>query len=272
MDEQGTEVSIPALADAQELGFAAARILPRHQTEPGRNLPPTLEGLPIAQRGGHRRRRDGANAGYPAHPSAERARLVETLELGPVCVHLPVQLLDLLTEIGEQLPRQPTQTVLTVFQDLRQTLTHLRQALTDDDAVLTQEPPQLIDLGRALLYQTTAYPVQGQNVLLLNALYRYKAHGRTPHRLTYRLGVIRVILIALHIGFDELRADEPGRMPLLPKLPRPIVRPGTGLKPNQTGRQIGKEDQHLRTLQLLAQRHLARFIHAVDLKHVLCNV
>ena len=42
------------------------------------------------------------------------------------------------------------------------------------------------------------------DVLLFHGLDRHEAHGRAGHGLTDRLCVVAVVLVAAHVGFDEL--------------------------------------------------------------------
>ena len=50
MDEQGSQIGVPPLADAQQVLLAAAGVLPGHQPEPSRQLATIMETLDIAQR------------------------------------------------------------------------------------------------------------------------------------------------------------------------------------------------------------------------------
>ena len=128
-------------------------------------------------------------------------------------------------QIGEQRPHQVTQVILGVLQDLRQALAKLGQALADDNPVLAQQAAQPIGLGGALLHQTTAHPVQGQDILLLGGLHRHEAHTGTADGFANRLSIVGVVLVPLHVGLDELRADELDLIPELPETPAPSNAP-----------------------------------------------
>lgn len=87
------------------------------------------------------------------------------------------------------------------------------QTLGNDEAVFAQQSACLIGGGGALLDEVLADPVQHLNVLLLGTLRRHKVHARPAHGFTDDLGIVRVILVALHIGFHELGRDQAGVMP-----------------------------------------------------------
>ena len=69
MDQQGPQVGIAALTDAEQHLFAATGILTRNNPEPGRQLSATLEALGIADRCHQRARRDRPDATQEATPA-----------------------------------------------------------------------------------------------------------------------------------------------------------------------------------------------------------
>lgn len=66
-------------------------------------------------------------------------------------------------------------------------------------------------LRGAGLDKTLAHPVQGQHALLLHIFGRHKAHAWTSDRFADGLGIGRIVLVALDIGFDELRCHQAQR-------------------------------------------------------------
>ena len=70
MNEQGSQIGIPPLADTQQVLFAAAGVLPGHQPEPGRQLTAVVKALDIAQRSDQRAGRDRSDPRYLLQPSA----------------------------------------------------------------------------------------------------------------------------------------------------------------------------------------------------------
>ena len=61
-DEQPSDIGLPHLADGAELGLAARGSLPRHETEPGGKVAPTVERVEIGSEGG------AGPRGYRANP------------------------------------------------------------------------------------------------------------------------------------------------------------------------------------------------------------
>jgi hypothetical protein len=50
--------------------------------------------------------------------------------------------------------------------------------------------------------------------LLLNILDRHESHMRSINRLADRLGIGCVVLVGLDVGLDELRRNQPHRVPV----------------------------------------------------------
>src|SRR5712692_6440588 len=166
------------------------------------------------------------------------------------------------------------QPFLGVLQPTRQRDTLLPQLPGRHQPVLGHQAADLVGLGCALLDQAAANAVHRLDVLLLEALHRYKAHARPRHPLADRLGVIGIVLVALHIRLHELRGDQLHRESSLLQPARPVVRSSAGLHADLAAR-----------LQFLQQRlepaiarqppapdHLLVAAHTVNLKHVLCQI
>ncbi len=54
------------------------------------------------------------------------------------------------------------------------------------------------------------------------------------HRFAGRFGIVGVVVVALYVGLDEVRAHQPHYVPELADLPRPKVRSGASLYSHQT--------------------------------------
>ena len=115
-------------------------------------------------------------------------------------------------------------------------------------------------------------PVQGQNSLLPDMLERHEAHVRPRHCFANRLSVCYVVLVGLHVGFDELRRHQPHGVAHALQLARPVVRAAAGLHSDQAGRQIGEELGHLLAAQLLLEYRFSQLVDAVDLKDLFREV
>ena len=74
--------------------------------------------------------------------------------------YLPIQFLQVIHEPSQQLPEGAWQFVLTILQDRRQALSDMYNPLWHYDPVFGQQPPDLIGLGRARLYEPLACPMQ----------------------------------------------------------------------------------------------------------------
>ena len=63
MDKQLPQIAVAALADAEEPGLAAGRVLSRHKSQPGGELPALMKGRSVADCGDDCGRNQGAYAG-----------------------------------------------------------------------------------------------------------------------------------------------------------------------------------------------------------------
>jgi hypothetical protein len=81
-------------------------------------------------------------------------------------------------------------------------------------SIFGRQTPQLVGLRLALIHQTGAHPVYGLDILLLDGFNCDKTHARPAHRFTDRFGIVRVVLIALDVGLNELRSDQLHRVSL----------------------------------------------------------
>jgi hypothetical protein len=141
-----------------------------------------------------------------------------------------------------------------------------------DHPELGQMRPQRIDQGGALANQPFPATMQQQCGLLLGCLDCHKPHARPAHRLADRFRIGRVVLVALEVGLDVLRRHQPHLVAQRLQLPRPVVRRGTRLQPDQAARQGGEEPHHLAAPQLLAQNRCTAHIDPVHLKNMLRQI
>ena len=93
--------------------------------------------------------------------------------------------------------------------------------------------PQGIDQLGPLPHQKIARPMQHQTALLLCRFDLYKTHGRASHRLTDRLGVSGIILVALDVGLNILRRHQPYLVAKLREFTRPIMGRRAGFHANK---------------------------------------
>src|SRR3954468_16929925 len=71
-----------------------------------------------------------------------------------------------------------------------------------------------------------------------------------------------VILLSFYVGLDVGGRHQPHRVAQGLELTRPMMRRGAGLDADHAWRQLLKERQHVATLQLTADDHLASSINA----------
>src|SRR6516164_10155246 len=129
-----------------------------------------------------------------------------------------------------------------------------------------------VDQLSPLTDQEIAHPVQHQHALLLDVLDRHKSHRWPGDGLADRRCIGRVVLAALHIGFDIGRRHEPRVMPQPPEFACPLMRRCARFHPNAARRQIGKELKNSRSTNTLANDHRAICINTVNLKQVLGDI
>src|SRR5450756_1108412 len=132
--------------------------------------------------------------------------------------------------------------------------------------------PQCIDQLGALAHQQIAYSMLHQPALLLGRLDRDEPHGWAPDRLTDRLGVGGIVLVALDVSLHVLRRHQTNLMAELRQLTRPIVRRGAGFHADKATRQHFEERHHLAAAELLSDDDLLGRVDAVNLEHVLGDI
>jgi hypothetical protein len=113
----------------------------------------------------------------------------QTLELVLQAIDPFVQADQLGIELSPHLPGKGRQAIPCILKERRQPAPDVADLLRQNEAVLGQEPAELIDQGGPLPHQPAAHPVQSLDILLRHRLDRDKAHTRPGHGLADRLGV-----------------------------------------------------------------------------------
>ena len=108
--------------------------------------------------------------------------------------------------------------------------------------------------------------------MLLDILDRHKAHVGSSYRFADRLGVGRIVLVGLDVGFDELRCHQVDGVTKTCQLARPVVGTAAGFHADQASWQVHEERGHLVAPYLLLDDWLAKLVDPVQLKHVLCQI
>jgi hypothetical protein len=125
--------------------------------------------------------------------------------------------------------------ILFVRNDRQQLLEPLA-SLRCHNPELSQMRPQRIDRLGLLPQQKIARAMLHQPALLFGRLRPHKSHRRPANRLADRLGVRRIILVALDVGLHVLRRHQTNLVTEPRQLTRPIMRRSTSLHANQAGR------------------------------------
>ncbi len=200
----------------------------------------------IARRGPHRRRRQGPDTD-DLHQRAGAGHLAaQPLDASIVLRQTAIVLHQALVELGKHLVGQRRQGVLGILEDTGQPAAHHPTALGQHDPVPPQQASDLVDHCRALLAQQRPRAMQRQYRLLLGRLHRYKSHARPGERLTDRLGIVAVVLVALAVGLDEPRRHQPRVVTQPRQLPRPKVAAAAGFQTDHARCELAKEGQNFR--------------------------
>ncbi len=243
-----------------------------YQPQPCRQLPAIGEILRVANRRHQRAGRDQSNAGYLLQLARQGVGAVPCPNLHFHLGYLPVQFLEVLQQALHQFPERTRQFFFRFVEQHRHALVEVRYPLRQDQSEFTQQAANLVGLRRSRLHQPLPHPVQRQHRLLLNILDRHEPHVRTSNHFADRLGVGRIVLVRLDVRLDELRRHQLDRMAEPLPLPCPVMGAAARFHVDQARRQSGKKHRHLVALKLLPEHRLALRIHAVDLKHVLCQI
>jgi hypothetical protein len=83
---------------------------------------------------------------------------------------------------------------------------------------------------------------------------------------------IAIVLMALAVWRDELRADQAHVMPELPHLMGPIVGALAGFHAKATGGKLCDKGQKLRSREFLTYHDIPLTIDPMQLKHIFCEI
>ena len=242
-------------------------MLPRHQTQPSRELPSVPKSPAITDRGHNRRGRYRPNAFHGGDALALRVLAEGPLDPLIGRSNPGFQFDQLFVEGMEQMPARTGEFVAVIFQQRREMTPQLSDMLRKHDPVLRQQPANLVDQLCAAPDQTRAHAVEALQILLFDRLGRNKTHARPAHRFADRLRIVGVVLLRLHVGLHELRRDQPHRVTQPAQHPEPVVRSAAGFQPDQTGFNFRKKRSHLNSPQPLPQNHLACPVNSVHLAY-----
>src|SRR5918994_4926402 len=270
--EQAAQIAVTLFADTAEPVLATARVLLRHEPDPGREIAPRSERLWISDasdQSGGQRRTDAGNVIKPL------ARLVgpvpgddHTVELQDLRLKRP----QLSAERGETRAGDRGHPFVTWIGDHPKQLLDTIASDRRDDPELCKMGADRIDHRSLLADQQMARAMEHQAALLLGRLGRHEPHGCPGDRFADRFGISGVVLLSLDVRLHVGRRHQAHRVSERLELARPMMRGGTGLNTNEARRQLLKECQDVAALQLPADNNVASCINAVNLKTRLGDV
>jgi len=104
VDQQGAQIAVAPLADAQQGGFATTGMLPGNEAQPGSELPCVVEALRIPKSGDQGACRDRADARNLLELATVIAGVVPGLDLP---LHLGDLAIEFLQMVHQSLDQQP---------------------------------------------------------------------------------------------------------------------------------------------------------------------
>src|SRR5215470_3827845 len=200
--EQTAQIAVSLLADAAELVFASARVLLRHESDPGREIPSRSKrvGIPNARhqrsRKGRADTRDGVKSlaslirSMPCHDAA-----IEGQDLGFQCQQLSPKS----SYAGPRYLWQPS--VVGISDDFEQLLDTTAPDRCDDSE-LGQVRANGIDDGRLLANEQMSCAMKRQAALLFRGLGRHEAHVSPGDGFANRFRVSRIVLMSFDVRLD----------------------------------------------------------------------
>ena len=224
MDQQRLQVPVSSLADTQQRRTAARRALTRYQAQPRSHLSAVAELRGVTHRRHQRGRRLQPDTRDRHQPLARLQSLRRGRNLCVEQLHPFIQTPEFLTKIPQQRSPLQRQLVLRILQNLRKLPQHRSHPLRRLDAVLQQEPRDLVALPGAVAHRHLPRSVQLLDVSLRHRLHPHEPHRRSPRRLGDTVRVVDVVLVRLHIRGDELRTHQHCSVPQPHSQPAPVVR------------------------------------------------
>ena len=154
---------------------------------------------------------DGQHAGGDRADPGYFQQALAALVFGQLLRQLPfdgldllIQILDVLAQTVKECDQAGRQFGFVLGQQGRQPVDD-RRPFGQTDAELQQESLYLVGGGGFIPHQRFAHPMGGRDRLLRVVARTHEAHVRPTRRFADGLGIGKVVLVALHEGFHELR-------------------------------------------------------------------
>ena len=248
--QQRPQCRVALLGDASQPLLSAGGQLPGNQSQAGRELAPVAIRRTVAEHGGKVGGGEHPDSGYLLQPLARFALPVPRADPRMQIGGGLRQPIDRSKNLSLALPQRRRKIVAVLLQLAGQPLESLRPR-TLDQAELGAGGSHVIPAHRALLDQRAPRPMHRQQRRRAFALQRRVPHVRTLRRLADRLGVQRVVLLALDVRLHVRRRNQARVVALLLDLAAPPVRSRAGLHRHHAGSELGEIRQNLASPQRL---------------------
>ncbi len=148
-------------------------------------------------------------------------------------------------EVSNKVPQKPSHRGCEVSALVRKDPADIQlegpSTLPHGDPILQAESPHLVDEPCPGAHKLRPHAVKSLQIHLLSAANGNKTHRGPCYSFRNRFGINDVVLVALHIGFDELGWNDPDPVTKGYQLPRQPLGTRTGFHANQ-GRRSALEE------------------------------
>lgn len=221
MHQQGTQIGIAALGDAQLPYSSSCACLPRHQPQPGSKFSPRLEACRIPHRSNCSCRRHQSNTWDIRNHLAGR-------RFGQCSLKSPLDQCDFVVQTLHPRPLFPQclnqdsrQLLVKGRHDGRKRFAQSQVAYRQGMAELQQQSPNGVRLHMPEFKQLSSHSMQGQNALLIFGLDRNGLHFGLLHRRPNSACIRCIGLVAQHKRSHCFGREQSDGMTQLLQLARP---------------------------------------------------
>src|SRR5262249_38912071 len=222
--EEGAQIAIGVFADTGELVLASARVLLRHEPDPGREIPTRSKSLRISNAGNQSGGQRGTHAGNLIQSLARLIGSMSGNNLAVEVENLRLQGPQLGAESKKAGPGNLGQPLVAYIGDH---IEQLFKAITSDrcdNAKLSKMGTDRIDHRGLLANEQMACAMEHQAALLLPRLGRHEPHVWPGDRLADGLSVGGIVLLSLDVRLDVGRRHQAHRMTTSLQFARPVMR------------------------------------------------
>ncbi len=145
MNEQTPQVAVAPLGHTSEACLPTTTVLTRYEPEPGGDLTAVANVVPMAQGSDQRRRVQGPDAVHLLQALTRVQIAADTCEPLRHRRHGNIEGAEFMHQVLEQLAKGARESVIGICQDARQALASAGEPLGNHDAVLQEQPPNVID-------------------------------------------------------------------------------------------------------------------------------